>query len=42
MKIITIAVITNESAATARFAWITSNALISQLITTSHRSHAAY
>ena len=36
------AVITNESTATTRLAWLTSNASISQLITTSHGSHAAY
>ena len=36
------AIITNESAATTRLTWLTSNASISQLITASYGSHAAY
>ena len=37
-----IALITNESAAKTRLAWLTSNASAGQLITTSCKSHAAY
>ena len=39
---VAIAVITHESASTTRLTWLISNALISQSITASHRSHAAY
>ena len=36
------AVITNESAVTARLAWHTSNTSASQSITIGHESYAAY
>ena len=39
---VTIITIINESSAIIRLAWLISNASASQLITTSHESHAAY
>ena len=39
---VTTAVINNKNAATARLAWLTSNASASQSITNNHGSHAAY
>ena len=38
----TTAGITNKSAATTKFAWLTSNVSISQRIATSHGSHTVY
>ena len=39
---VTMAVIANESAATTRLAWLTSNISANQSIITSHGSHTTY